>query len=100
MKQTKDYTIPLIGFIVIAILAASCSIKRYSYEAVNLQPGEISKYHERCQLVKIKPPVNFNNSRGYKHWFVSDKNDTLIRYYQKPLEINQCYYVWKTKTDK
>lgn len=81
--------------LIICLIISSCSVKRYSYESVNLQQGEISKYHIECKLVKINP-----SAKGIKHTFVTAKNDTLIRFYQKPLEINRCYMVWKTKLDK
>ena len=82
--------------LILSLLFASCaSVKRYSYESVNLQPGEISKNHERCQLIEVNRTM-----KGFKHTFVSGGNDTLIRFYQRPLEVNHCYYVWKTKLDK
>lgn len=82
--------------LILSLFFASCSTqKRYSYEAINLQEGEISKYHVRAELVSIKP-----TQKGYKHIFVSDGNDTIIRFFAKPLEVNHCYYVWKTKLDK
>jgi hypothetical protein len=82
--------------LIIALILSSCStVKRYSYEAVNLQSGEISKNHERCQLIEVNRTM-----KGFKHTFVSVSNDTLIRFYQRPLEVNHCYYVWKTKLDK
>lgn len=82
--------------LIVAIILSSCStVKRYSYESVNLQQGEISKYHVQAKLVYIKP-----TPRGYKHTFVTDKKDTLIRYHAKPMIKDSCYYVWKTKLEK
>lgn len=83
--------------IIIALIISSCSNqRRFSYEAVNLQEGEISKYHHmNCTVVSINPTM-----RGYKHLFVTPKNDTIVRYYAKPLEKNRCYNVWKTRTEK
>lgn len=82
-------------FIICLILSSCSTVKRYSYEAVNLREGEISKYHTKCQLIGVNRTM-----KGFKHTFVSGSNDTLIRFYQKPLEVNKCYYVWKTKLDK
>lgn len=82
--------------LILTIILSSCStVKRYSYEAVNLQEGEISKYHVKCQLVSIRPTM-----KGIKHTFVTEKNDTLHRFFDKSLEVNHCYYVWKTKLEK
>lgn len=81
--------------LIICLIISSCSVKRYSYESVNLQQGEISKYHVQATLVKTNP-----SGRGYKHTFVTAQSDTLIRYYAKPMEVNKCYYVWKTKLEK
>jgi len=96
MKQTKDYTIPLIGFIVIAILAASCSTSRYNQESVYLKTGgELDKFHTRCQLMTVK-----QTSMGWKHIFIADSGDTLRRVYDKRLEVDSCYYIRKTRTEK
>jgi hypothetical protein len=82
--------------VVIASILISCSTqKRYTYEAVNLQQGEISKYHVKCQLVAIRPTM-----KGIKHTFITERSDTIYRFFDKPLEVNQCYFVWKTKTEK
>lgn len=95
-KQTRDITPLIIGIVVILfVLATSCHTSRYYYEGVNLKPGEISKYHERCTLTAVKV-----TKRGYKHIFIADNGDTLPRLLPKPLPVDSCYYVWKTKTDK
>ena len=97
MKQTKDYTILAVGIVILlAVIASSCSSqKRYYQEGTNLTPTHLAKYYEQCELRAAKP-----TKRGYKHVFVSAKNDTLIRYYNLALPVDSCYYVWKTKTDK
>lgn len=84
------------GAIVTALFVglASCSLGRYNQESINLKPQE-DKYHVRAVLVKVQ-----RNMKGYKHWFVTDKSDTLIRNYYIPLKTDSCYMVWKTKLDK
>jgi hypothetical protein len=81
--------------ILIALVLSSCSIHRYNQEAVNLKPETLAKYYTQCELRQVKP-----TKMGYKHIFVSAKNDTLIRYANNPMKVDSCYYVWKTKTDK
>jgi hypothetical protein len=66
----------------------SCSIQRYNAEGVNLKPGEISKDHTRCTLVSVKL-----GQRGYRHLFVTDKSDTLVRYYNVKMQVDSCYYI-------
>lgn len=76
--------------LIIALILSSCSvIPRYNTEGVNLkQGGEISKDHVRCTLVSVK-----QGSRGFKHLFLSDKSDTLIRYYNVKMQVDSCYYI-------
>ena len=103
MKQTKDYTIPLIGFIIIAILAASCSTSRYNQESVYLKEGgELDKFHTKCKLVDIKP-----NMYGYRTTFLADKrtfekSDTIVRMFttRKGFYVDSCYYIRKTRLEK
>jgi hypothetical protein len=81
--------------VIALIILSSCSTKRYLTESVNLKPQE-DKYHVQAKLVKVRPTM-----RGYKHTFVTDKaKDTIYRYYQRPLQTDSCYMVWKTKLDK
>lgn len=83
--------------LIIAIALTSCSTaKRYSYEATNLQEGEISKNHIKCTLVERPKPTQ----KGYKHILVSANNDTLTRFYSRPLEVNKCYWIWQTRGEK
>lgn len=78
------------------ILSSCASVKRYSYESTHLNEGEISKYHVKATVVSSKPTM-----RGYANVFVTDKGDTLkTRYSNLPLEVNKCYYVWRTKAEK
>jgi len=97
MKQTKDYTIPLIGFIIlIAVLASACSTSRYNQESVYLKEGgELDKFHTRCQLMAVK-----RGPMGFTHIFVADSGDTLRRVYDKRLAVDSCYYIRKTRTEK
>jgi len=97
MKQTKDYTIPLIGFIIlIAVIASSCSVTRYNQESVHLKTGgELDKFHTRAQLMSVK-----HGPMGWNHIFISDAGDTLRRVYDAPLEVNKCYYIRKTRLEK
>jgi hypothetical protein len=97
MKKQTDYTIPLIGFIIlIVVLVSSCAtVKRYSYESTHLNDGEISKNHVRCEVRSFH-----RNAQGFKHTLVTEKNDTIYRTYTRPLEVNKCYYIWKTRGEK
>lgn len=78
------------------ILSSCASVKRYSYEATNLnESGEIHKNHIKCEVVGIKL-----TQKGFKHILVTANNDTLIRFYQSPLEVNKCYWIWQTRGEK
>lgn len=86
----------VILIILFAGFLASCSTNRYNHESVHLKTGgELDKYHTRCQLITVKRTM-----QGYKHLFIADNGDTLKRVYERPLEVDSCYYIRKTRTEK
>lgn len=94
-KQNTNYTVLAVGIVILLAFLSSCSVNRYNQEAVNMKPSTLAKYYTQCTLADIRV-----TPRGYKHIFVSNNSDTLLRYYNVQLKKNACYYVWKTKTDK
>jgi len=83
---------------VIGFMFTSCSSQRYcqpskrsrDYADLYLKDGgTIDSLYTRCILVRVNP-----TTWGYKHLFVTDKGDSLHRYYQKRLILNECYKVF------
>lgn len=74
----------LLAIIILSGLLYSCAVRK------SPETTTITDNHVRCTVVKIT-----KNGKGYKHLFLSDYNDTLIRTYQKRLSVGGCYFLIK-----
>lgn len=44
--------------------------------------------HVRCTLAKVT-----KNMKGYKHLFITDSGDSLVRVYERRLVVGSCYFL-------
>ena len=83
--------------ILFAVSIISCTTTRQNHEGLNMKQatGEVGKYHTRAILTNVK-----RTKLGYKHTFISDKGDSLVRVFNQKLPVDSCYYVRKTRLEK
>lgn len=60
------------------------------YAETQIKEGIITKNHEKTILVSVNRTM-----KGFKHLFVTERNDTIARYFNCPLSVGDCYYVLK-----
>lgn len=83
----------------IALFLVSCSQQRYcqpskrSKDWAVLQPGTITdSIYVRTTLLSAHRSMK----GGFKHLFITDNNDTIVRHENENLKVGECYFVLKS----
>jgi len=66
------------------------SKKSRDYAETEIKEGVITKNHEKAILVSVNRTM-----KGYRHLFVTERKDTIARFFNCPLSVGDCYYVLK-----
>jgi len=66
------------------------SKKSRDYAETEIKEGVITKNHEKAILVSVNRTM-----KGYRHLFVTERKDTIARFFNCPLNVGDCYYVLK-----
>jgi hypothetical protein len=85
-------------FIAAIIILSSCATSRNGcgterdVQRHDSRPFRAEAYpnYNRAILVKIQPTF-----KGNKHFFITDTSDTITRYFNCSLTLNECYLVRK-----
>lgn len=84
--------------ILCSIILFSCSTqkcypsKKSKDWAVILKPGTITdSLYIKTSLLSVSRSMK----GGFKHTFITDYGDTIVRYENKPLKVGECYLVLK-----
>jgi len=66
------------------------SKKSRDYAETEIKEGVITKNHEKAILVSVNRTM-----KGYRHLFVDGQKDTIVKFFNCPLKVGECYYILK-----
>lgn len=85
----------LIIILALTTILYSCGSQRNCYPSKRskdyaIKQGIMTNNCWKTTLISVKPTM-----KGFKHLFVTEQNDTIIRFDYCPLTVGECYYLVK-----
>lgn len=88
----------ILFLLAVCMIHASCTYRCYpskrskDWAEVHLKDdGRIAQDYWKTTLIKQSKTM-----KGFKCLFLRENGDTVVRFFQCPLEVNRCYWVMKS----